>query len=173
MMIPKIMSKKNNIQHSGANYVFFIVLCLMILLLQVQEVCAEKKKVSGSLSKRTELAIHRVKSTAYKPAFPVGEVNNIFAILKSDDPEWNNATLFSVWFIENLNFIGHGVVTHPNGDQSFRITKGKLKALNVHDWEGDYEGWFTGGTGKYKGIKGRWREKTVHVMSGVTTNWEV
>ena len=59
------------------------------------------------------------------------------------------------------------------GDQIFRTVKGKLKALNVHDWSSDHEGWLVGGTGKYKGIKGRWREKIAHVMSKVTTEWEV
>ena len=43
--------------------------------------------------------------------------------------------------------IGHAAVTHPGGDQTFRTVKGKLKALNVHDWTSQYEGWFSGGTG--------------------------
>ena len=146
--------------------------CFLVPLIQSQEAYAERKKASGTVTERTELARDHIRSTEYKPPIPVGEMETIFGVYSSDDPEWNNATFFSVWLIENLNFIGHAVVTFEGGDQIFLTVEGKLKALNVHDWSSDHEGWFEGGTGKFKGIKGTWREKIMHVMSGVTTEWE-
>ena len=153
--------------------VLLLVVCCMVPLIQTPDVYAESKKASGSLKGASDLARHRIQSTAYKPPIPVGELNNFFGIFSSDDPEWNNATFYSVWYIENLNFIGHGVVTHPGGDQTFRIVKGKIKALNVHEWTAEYRGYFIGGTGKYKGIQGSWKEKTVNMSAGLTTEWEV
>ena len=153
--------------------VFVVIACFMVSIVQVQEACAEKRKASGTLKERTELSRDFIRSTEYKPPIPVGEMFSTFGVYSTDDPEWNNATFFSVWFIENLNFIGHAIITFEGGDQIFRTVKGKLKALNVHDWASDHEGWFVGGTGKFKGIKGKWREKIVHEMSKVTTDWEV
>ena len=153
--------------------IILIVFYVMVSLTQPNEVYAESKKASGTVKERNELSRDHIRSTEYKPPIPVGEMETIFGVYRSDDPEWNNATFYSVWLIENLNFIGHAIITFEGGDQIFRTVKGKLKALNVHDWTSDHEGWFDGGTGKFKGIKGRWREKIMHVMSGVTTEWEV
>lgn len=164
---------KRIIGSGGIVSVFIIIACFMVSLIQTQEAYAEKKNVSGTVKDRTELALDYIRSTAYKPPIPVGELNNVFGVYVSDDTEWNNATFFTVWFIENLNFIGHAVITFPAGDQIFRTVKGKIKALNVHDWASEHEGWFLGGTGKYKGIKGRWREKIMHTQTEITTEWEV
>ena len=156
----------------GIVCVFLIIACFMVSLIQTQEVYAESKKVSGTVKTSRDLERNKIRSTAYKPAIPVGELTNVFGIYSSADPEWNNATFYSVWFIENLNFIGHAVVTHPGGDQTFLTVKGKIKALNAHDWTSQYEGWFSGGTGKFKGIRGTWRAKTVQTQSESTTEWE-
>ena len=165
--------RKKIIDMWGTICIFLIVVCFVVSLIQIQEVYAESKKVSGTVKERNELARDIIRSTAYKPPMPVGEMETIFGVYSSDDPEWNNATFFSVWFMENLNFIGQAVITFEGGDKIFRTVKGKLKALNVHDWATEHEGWFVKGTGKFKGIKGRWREKIVHEMSKVTTEWEV
>jgi len=172
-MMTAAKERKKIVGIRGVVGIFFIVFCFMVSLIQTQEVCAESKKVSGTVKERTELALDYIRSTEYKPPIPVGEMNNIFGLYSSDDPEWNNATFYSVWLIENLNFIGHAIITFEGGDQIFRTVKGKLKALNVHDWASEHEGWFIGGTGKFKGIKGRWREKIMHTMSEITTEWEV
>jgi len=148
------------------------MVCFMVPLIQNHEAYAEGKKVSGTVKTSRDLERNLIRSTAFKPAIPVGELTNIFGNYSSADPEWNNATFYSVWLIENLNFIGHAVVTHPGGDQTFRTVKGKLKALNVHDWTSQYEGWFSGGTGKFGGIKGTWKAKTVQTQSESTTEWE-
>ena len=153
--------------------IFLIVFCFMISLTQPHEVCAESKKASGTVKERNEISRDFIQSTEYKPPIPVGEMETIFGVYSSDDPEWNNATFYSVWLIENLNFIGHAVITFEGGDQIFRTVEGKLKALNVHDWTSDHEGWFIRGTGKFKGIKGKLREKIVVVMSKFTVEWEV
>lgn len=150
-----------------------MIACFMVTLTLAQVVCAESKKVSGTVKERTEVGRNFIRSTAYKPPIPVGEMENIFGIYSSDDPEWNNATFYSVWFIENLNFIEHAVITHPGGDQIFRTAQDKIKPLNVHDWTSEHVGTLIGGTGKFKGIKGRWREKIVHTQTEITTEWEV
>ncbi|MBW1995783.1 MAG: hypothetical protein JRI77_15260 [Deltaproteobacteria bacterium] len=157
---------------SGIFCVFLIITCFMVSPIHTPEVWAETKKVSGTVKQRIELARNFIRSTAFKPPIPVGEMETIFGTYSSDDPQWNNATFYSVWFIENLNFIEHAVITHPGGDQIFRTAQGRLKALNVHDWTSDHEGAIIGGTGKFKGIKGRWKEKIVHTQTQVTTEWE-
>ena len=156
----------------GIACIFFIMVCFMALLIPNQEAYAESKKVSGTVKASRDLGRNHIRSTAFKPAIPVGEMTNIFGIYSSDDPDWNNATFFAVWLIENLNFVGYAGVTHPGGDQTFRAVKGKLKALNVHDWTSQYRGWFTGGTGKFEGINGTWKAKTVQTQSESTTEWE-
>ena len=172
-MMTAAKERKKIVGIRGVVGIFFIVFCFMVSLIQTQEVCAESNKASGTLTARTELARDYIRSTEYKPPIPVGEMINIFGVYSSDDPEWNNATYYAVWFIENLNFIEHAIITFEGGDQIFRKVKSKVKALNVHDWTSDHEGWFIGGTGKFKGIKGRWREKIMHQMSEITTEWEV
>jgi len=172
-MVPSANKGKKTIDKRVVVCAFLIVICFTLAPVLTAEVYAKGKKVSGTVKERTELTRGFIRSTSYKPPIPVGEMENVFGVYSSDDPEWNGATFFSVWLIENLNFIGHAVITFKGGDQIFRTVKGKLKALNVHDWTSDHRGWFVGGTGKFKGIKGTWREKIVHEMSKVTTEWEV
>jgi hypothetical protein len=45
---------------------------------------------------------------------------------------------------------GYGVMTSPNGDKRFTITEGKPVGKGL--WKGTYT--YTGGTGKFEGIKG-------------------
>jgi hypothetical protein len=156
----------------GNIFIFLIMIFLMMLLLQTREVYANGKKVSGTLKALTELSRDFIKTTTLKPSYPVGELINIFGVYGSDDPEWNNATYYSVWINENLNFTGHSIITLQGGDQIFCKVKSKVKEVGLHDWSADNKGWFIGGTGKFKGIKGRWREKIVYVMSKFTIEWE-
>jgi len=60
---------------------------------------AESKKVSGTVKTSRDLERNLIRSAAFKPAIPVGELTNRFGIFSSADPEWNNATFFSVWFM--------------------------------------------------------------------------
>ena len=152
--------------------ILLIVAMFLVSLLQGPKAYAESKKVSGTVKTSSDLERNLIQSTASKPAIPVGELWNAVGSYSSADPEWNNATFFSVWFMENLNFIGHEIVTFKGGDQIFRTVKGRAKALNVHDWTADYDGWFVGGTGKFEGIKGTWKAKTVLTQSENTTEWE-
>ena len=152
--------------------IFLIMVFFLAPLIQSQKAYAERKKVSGTVKTSRDLERNLIRSTAFKPAIPVGEMTNIFGIYSSTDPEWNNATFYSVWIMENLNFIGHEIVTFAGGDQIFRTVEGKAKALNVHDWTSEYEGWFSGGTGKFEGIRGTWKAKTVQTQSESTTEWE-
>jgi len=172
-MVTAAKESKKIVGIRGVVGIFFIVFCFMVSLVQTHEVCAESKKVSGTLEARTELSREWIRSTEFKPPTPVGEMVTISGVYSSDDSEWNNATFFSVYFIENLNFLEHSIITFEGGDQIYRKVKSKIKALNVHDWTSDHVGWFIEGTGKFKGIKGRWREKILHEMSKITTEWEV
>ena len=148
----------------------FVVLAGWVI--PAQEAYAGRKKVTGTVKVSHDLGRNHIRSTAFKPPIPVGELTNIFGYYRSDDPDWHNATFYAVWFIENLNFVGYATVVHPGGDQTFRAVKGKLKALNVHDWTSQYRGWYTGGTGKFEGINGTWKAKTVYTQTENVTEWE-
>jgi hypothetical protein len=153
--------------------IFLFVFCFLVLLFHVQEACAESKKASGTVKTLTELSREFIRTTALKPPFPVGEMLNVAGVYSSDDTEWNKARYYAVWLNENLNFTGHAIITFQGGDQIYCKTKDKVKEVGLHDWTVDHEGWFIGGTGKFEGIKGKWREKIVYVMSKFTIEWEV
>ena len=103
------------------------------------------------------------------------DVNN--SVLKSADPDWNNARYFNIVYDESVKELtqkGYGVITHPGGDQTFIEFVGKVTSRSAADAAGENKGFFIGGTGKFKGIRARWKAKWAETMTeGLSAEWEV
>ena len=80
----------------------------------------------------------------------------------SADPDWDKAKVFNVFYYLNPTHQGDDyngclVITYPNGDQTFVKYEGAWKCTTPRDgyrWISETKGRFTGGTGKFEGIKG-------------------
>ena len=70
---------------------------------------------------------------------------------------------------------GYGVITHPGGDQTFIKFASRLTSeTGVIEVTGEHEGFFIGGTGKFKDIKARWLLKWKRTAAGEgTAEWKV
>ena len=70
---------------------------------------------------------------------------------------------------------GYVTVTHPNGDKSYLKFEGTNKLVKGGSaWKVSSEGriWITGGTGKFKDMKGNGSYKGTATPKGSTINWE-
>jgi hypothetical protein len=101
----------------------------------------------------------------------------------SDDPDCNTAQVTSVIVIDQTagqgTIRGYEVGTCPNGDQTFGASEGTIKTAKQPDGslESTYEGkwWYTGGTGKFKGITGGGTAKSkgiVGKLESMRAEWE-
>jgi hypothetical protein len=83
----------------------------------------------------------------------------------SSDPAWNNLNVtqfvFSDYVAGTGYHRGHNGNVHPGGDRTFLTYEGRTTRTTNSDgsWESKFEGTmrFTGGTGKFEGIKGEGR----------------
>ena len=155
----------------------FIVLCFFLSLNQSQEAYAEMKKVSGTYEQIAKLIDGR---TIHGQTTVL--IANYRFMYSSSDPDWDKATTFDLRYYVNPTFQedkygGYAATTHPNGDQTFTEFNGTWKWVLPRDgfkWTTLYEGIFTGGTGKFKGIKGtitiKGKGETQMIHTG---EWEV
>jgi hypothetical protein len=110
----------------------------------------EKKKITMTLKSQQILSM-----TTLNPSdVPKHELGQWVAkhVRTSSDPDWNiQALVYSQWdnVGGNGSHGGYAIYYHPNGDESYVKFEGKAS-------EGTFEGkgTFTGGTGKFKNIKG-------------------
>lgn|GEM_PF-1120968 len=152
----------------------FLVMGLFFMSIQAQEAYAERKKVSGTHKVITQLARANI------PCFRPGAFVPLWAwhsMLNSDDPDWNNVQRFYFQYDDISKerfFRGYGVNTHPNGDQTFFRYEGKREPIGTgpYDYTWKIEGFFTKGTGKFKGIKGSIMAKGKSSMAEKTWDWE-
>ena len=155
----------------------FIVFCLLLPLIQSQEVYAEMKKVTG-----TSKPVDRLLSVErYHSGTNVRFVNQLLAY-NSVDPDWDKAKVFSAYYYINPTgqgdeFRGCFAITHSNGDQTFISYDGSWKWVLPRDgfrWTSEIIGEFTGGSGEFQGIRGILRSKVKgdgqNVIGG---EWEV
>jgi hypothetical protein len=153
----------------------FIVICFLLSLIQSQEAYAEMKKVSGTSKTIARLARARIPLAD----LPVkGYLRVSHSVLSSADPDWNNARFFYIEYDETTKEWGergYGVITHPGGDQTFIKFVGRLISVTGgSEMTGESEGFFIGGTGKFKDIKARWLLKWKWtVTEGTMGEWEV
>jgi hypothetical protein len=135
----------------------FLAICFLFPLVQSQEAYAEMKKVSGTSKQIAKLFADETFYDQTKVRF----LNNL-QMYSSDDPDWDKAKVFSVYFYVNPtrqgdDFNGCLAITHTNGDQTFIKYEGSWKWVSPRDgyrWDSETKGVFTGGTGRFKGIKG-------------------
>jgi len=166
-----------SIIHSGLSSVLFIAICFLMPLILSQEAYAEMKKISGT-SKRIKNLLRT--STSYGET-KVRFINNL-TMFNSTDPDWDKAKSFNASYIINPtgqgdDYTGCKAITHPGGDQTFILFRGSWKWVSPRDvyrFIFEAKGRFTGGTGKFKGIRGYWRIKGKgDGMLYVTGEWEV
>ena len=144
------------ITNLGLTFIF-IVICFLLSLIQSQEVSAEMKKVTG-----TSKSVERLLSAQrYYSGTNLRFVNHLL-VYNSVDPNWDNAKVFSAYYYINPTgqgdeFRGCLAITHSNGDQTFIEYNGSWKWVLPRDgfrWTSEMKGLFTGGTGKFEGIRG-------------------
>jgi hypothetical protein len=106
-----------------------------------------------------------------------GVLESLFRVLKSADPQWNDAQVFSVQFSDpemrqSQIRRGHMIVIHADGDRTFLEYEFTWKPGGVTTVF-ELNGRFLGGTGKFGNITGRWRERRLSTMTEDTSEWEV
>ena len=125
-------------------------------LFHSHEAYAEMKQVIG-----TTKLIKVLWDASSSDQVSVRFVNN-HQIFSSSDPDWDKAKVFSAYYSVNPtgegdDYKGCWVFTHQNGDQSFALYDGSWKWKLPKDgmkWTAVSKGTFTGGTGKFEGIRG-------------------
>ena len=105
-----------------------------------------------------------------------GRMESLFRILKSADSDWNDAHVYSVRFSDpemrqNRTMRGQMIVIHATGDRTFLDYE--LTWKGGVDTEFELMGRIVGGTGKFQGITGQWRERGVSTMTHDTSDWEI
>ena len=150
-----------------------ISVLLIVSLIHPQEVYADKKKISGTFKSqrlgRSKIPVAEPKAKGYMT------VRN--SVLKSANPDWNNASFFEVTLDKSIleqTQRGYGVITHPGGDQTFIEYEGKVTSTSGANSTGENKGFFIGGAGKFKGIRARWLLKWSYKMGeGMAGEWKV
>ena len=149
-----------------------IVLAALFLLaaLADETAHAQPKKVAGKagdsiVRARTELFL------AENPA-DSGHLESVSRTLTSPDLAWDRAQLFAVRFSDPFmrqerRSHGHMVIIYPSGDQTFIEYELRWKGP---DWE--TSGHFVGGTGRFTGIRGKWRARGTLTPTSDAGEWE-
>ena len=175
-----INKRKVTIIYRGLTSIF-IMICLLLSLIQSQSVYAEMKKISGTAEQVSML----IADENYYDQTRVRFLNRLY-MYSSGDPDWEKAKSFTVYYYINPtrqgdDFRGCTAITHPNGDQTFIKYDGSWKwvlprdaGLGWYRWTSEIKGQFTGGTGKYKGIRGTYSSKGKgNGQDNLTGEWEV
>lgn len=159
-MTPIKQSKKSITFRSLAS--IFILTCLLLSPNFIQRAYAEMKKASGTSEQINKL---HANNTSYGQT-NVRFVSNLH-MYSSTDSDWNKAMVFSTYFYINPtrqgdDYEGCLAITHSSGDQTFIKYNGSWKWVLPRDgyrWTSEAKGKFTGGTGKFKGIRGTFSSK--------------
>ncbi|MGD8834074.1 MAG: hypothetical protein PVJ84_03310 [Desulfobacteraceae bacterium] len=155
--------------------IVFIIAGFTISMISAQKAHAESKKVTGAIKATTVIGRQLIQCFTDGEPIPAGDLRNRVGAYSSDDQDWNNTTFFTVSFVGPKSNIVYGIDIHPNGDQTFRQLKGTTKMKKFGTIIVTNEGFFVGGTGKYKGIIGKWKvttEATSTEQAGRKTTWE-
>ena len=155
--------------------ILLIFAWFMISMIPSQEAYAESKKVTGTIKATTVIGRHLIQCFTGEEPVPAGDLRNRVGAYSSADPDWNNTTFFIVSFVGPKSNIVYGIDIHPGGDQTFRQLKGMTKMESFGTIIVKNEGWFVGGTGKFKGMTGKWNtitKATSSEQAGRKTEWE-
>ena len=158
----KLLKKTELFASSQGLISFFIVTCFLLSLFQNPEAYAEMKKVTGTSKIVNNLLDYEKHYGQSKVRFV-----NILQIYSSAEPDWNNAKVFNAcYYVDSTHqgddYDGCLVIMHPNGDQTFMQYEGSWNWVlprKGYQWISDTKGRFTGGTGKFKGIRGSFKYK--------------
>ena len=151
---------------------------LLASLFQPSEAYAGGKKISG-----TGKVLAIVSQTNIYPGDNpkhVVALSNFHEVDNSADPDFNNIQVNEVSATDYTagtgTMRGYRVSTHPGGDKTFMAFEGMTKTVMKPGGppETTFEGkwWYTGGTGKFKGITGDGTYKGEVTKAGVTYGWE-
>ena len=155
---------------------FVLAAWLLVALIQSHEAYAERKKVSGTTTVAKRLAQMLIEEKIGDFWVNTYSLSNRFWIFSRSDPDWNNTTSYGVHYYEvNTRSIlkGYAVDTHQGGDQTFWEYEGMNKLQGgCGGTVSQYEGWFIGGTGKFKGMTGKWTMKITRAETETISAWE-
>jgi hypothetical protein len=151
-----------------------IAVWLLAALIQSDAAYAERQKVSGTSKERTRVGLTRILKE--NPTGNVGLMSflaNWVGGFSSTDSDWNNVTFYYVTYGDAMtrSLKGYAVTAHPGGEQTFREYEGAFEqrgATGTHQIEGR----FLGGTGKFKGITGTWKENVKRTPVDDISEWE-
>jgi len=135
---------------------------------------AETKKATGT----TESSVVVANTLLFLAStLDTGQLQSRSRNLISQDPDWNQAKIFSTSFWDPAMQLehrarGHMVITHPGGDQTFLEYEVSWKNAGPIELEWQFRGLFVRGTGKFKGITGTWRERGKSASVGDSGDWE-
>jgi hypothetical protein len=137
---------------------------------------AQSKKVSGKSAQVIRVA--RTEIFLGNDPGDTGHLESISRVLTSEDGDWNQARVFSTRFSDpharrERHVRGHMVVTHPNGDQTFLDYEFRWKPVAGGEQDFELNARFIRGTGKFRGISGRWRERGRTTLTSDSSEWEV
>jgi hypothetical protein len=143
---------------------------------------AEKKKIMGTNKHGPDI------SSTVVPLGPGVDPKHKLVVLKirrdtttSPDPEWNETEQIVYEQVDDVagtgTARGYYVRLHKNGDIDYGPFEGTFKTTFKEDgswetttWEGTYK--VTGGTGKFKNIKGSGTYRGKATAEGASTDWE-
>ena len=136
---------------------FVIVTCFLVSLIQSHDAFAERKQISGT-GVGTVLGETGIEIPVGDMNSQVGNLRSLIWVYSSTHPDWNNARASTVVFtnVMTKSLKGFTVVTHPGGDQTFLEFEGTWEQEPGVVFTDQRKGRFLGGTGKFKGITGRW-----------------
>jgi hypothetical protein len=141
-------------------YGFHAVVAILAIAFATSAFAADKKKITGTNKDGQILS----QSSASPGDDPNHSITQLVGAQRttSNNADWNNTQLI---FYEHDDFIGgtgplrgYGTHTHANGDKSYFNYEGtsKMTTKDGGAWEqiGDGRFTWTGGTGKFKTLKG-------------------
>ncbi len=156
-----------------------IVVLLTVAFTSSSVQAAEKKNISGT--KNTKQLISRVVSYPGDDSKHVINQTVREDAITSSDPDWND--MEAVAYEQSDHAAGTGshkgylTIHHKNGDESYLKYEGtdKMAGGEGGAWEVSSEGkiQITGGTGKFKDMKGSGRYTGKTTAKGSAVNWEV
>jgi hypothetical protein len=160
----------------GRARLFVVAAWLLVSLLQTQDACAEGKKISGTSKGFATISVTMM-LPGDDPKHEIALIHSRY-MDSSADPDFDSVQFTSVTVVDHTagtgTLRGYDVGTHPSGDQHFTAGEGMVKTVTKPDGspETTAEGkwWFTGGTGKFKGITGGGTFKT-KVIPGKPESW--
>lgn len=161
-----------------------VILCILVVsilflssLIHPQGAYAEQKKISG-----TGKAVTTISQTKMLPGdLPKHEItlSSRIDMQESSNPEFNGQVIIrgmTDYTAGTGHHWGYREMTHSSGDKLFSaydgMTKTVLKPNSFPDISFEGKWWYTGGTGRFKGITGEGTYTGKVTKAGLKYDWE-